>query len=80
MTQSGIEPATFRIVAQRLTNCANAFVRGRATAVVRGRATAVGGGRATAVGGGSSNPQASAPGYIKLVAVAEIRKLVVPVQ
>ena len=48
MTPSGIEPATFRIVAQRLTNCT------------------------TAVGGGPSNPQTSAPGYIKLVAVAEI--------
>ena len=46
-----IEPATFRIVAQRLTNCA------------------------TAVGGGSSNPQACAPCYIKLVAEAEIRVL-----
>jgi len=48
MTPSGIEPATFRIVAQRLTNCA------------------------TAVGGGPPNPQASAPGYMKLVAVAEV--------
>ena len=63
MTPSGIEPANFRIVAQRLTSCATAVVRGRATAVFRGRATAV--------GGGLSNPQASAPGYTKLVAVAE---------
>jgi hypothetical protein len=63
MIPKGIEPATFRIVAQRLTNCAIAVVRGRATAV----------------GGGSSNRQASAPGYIKLVAEAEILKLLVSV-
>jgi hypothetical protein len=54
MTPSRIEPATFRIAAEHLTNCA------------------------TVVGGGSSNPQTSAPGYIKLV-VAEILELVVSV-
>ena len=64
MNPSGIEPAIFRIVAQSLTNCTTAIVRGHATAV----------------SGGSSNPQASASGYIKLVAVAEILKLVVSVQ